>query len=124
MSLVVTSDDKGIKVFRRDAVSKAGNPYTQYSLSINQKQKDGSWANGYLPCLFKTGVSVNNKAVIKIKNAFYIVNKYNDSTTLKLMVTDFDVLDEGEKPVAPNEDITASDGFMNIAEGMPELPFQ
>lgn len=110
------TDDKGVKVYRHDGVSKAGNAYTTYSLGVSSKDTKGEWQNAYLDCIFKKGVEVNHKAKIKINNAFPTVSKYNDKTTVRWMITDFEVVDSGES--------TSDNGFINIPDSLDEeLPF-
>ena len=121
MGLKITTDDKDVMVFRQDKVSQAGNAYTQYSLGVASKDKDGNWVNGFLECQFKKGVEVANKAKIKINNAFYTVSEYNGKKQYKIFVMDFEVVEQGEGP-APNND---GQGFMSIPENMEnDLPFK
>lgn len=118
MGLTITTDDKGIKIYRSDKVSKAGNNYTTYCIKVASKDKDGNWQNAFIDVSFKKGVSVNNKADIKIKNAFYTVNSFNGNNTLRLIITDFDVIGNGDAPAE------SSDAFMNIPDGIEEeIPF-
>lgn len=116
MGLKVITDDKGVKIFRKDGTSSSGNPYTTYSMGVSQKNADGSWKSGYMPVRFKKGVEVNHKATIKIKNSFPTINEYNGNKTFPIMITDFEVIDEGE--------VKNSQGFMDIPNGVSEdLPF-
>lgn len=121
MGLTVKTDDKGVMVFRQDKETQSGKAYTQYSLGVGSKDIDGNWVNGFVDCQFKKGVSVDNKTKIIINNAFYIVNEYNEKKYLKLMITDFSVLEAGEKKQEPTRDT----GFLEIPEGIEnELPFE
>lgn len=118
MGAKVVSDDKGVKIFRKDNVSSNGTPYTNYSMGVSSKNTDGSWNNKYYPVRFKKGVEVNHKATIKIKNGFFTINEYNDKVTFPIMITDFDVINEGE---VPNNN---SQGFINVPDGIDsEMPF-
>lgn len=118
MGLTVTSDDKGVKVFAKEK-NGANGTFKTYSVGISSKQND-EWVNGYIDVLFKKGVDVANKSVIKINNAFYVCSKYNDKVYNKLMITDFDVITPGESPVTVNDD-----GFMNIPDDIADsLPFK
>ena len=119
MGVSIITDDKGAKVFRKDGTSQAGKAYTTYSLGVSSKDQSGKWHNGYIDCAFKKGVSVNNKAVIKIKKSFFNVSEYNGKTYNRLMITDFDVLEEGEG-AAVN---TSIDDFMMMDGTGEELPF-
>lgn len=120
MGLMLTTDYKGVKVIRKDAVSKAGNPYSRYSLMTSSKNKDGEWVSGFIDVQFKKGLpEVYNKAVIKIKNAFPTVDEYNGNKTIRYIITDFEILEEGEKPVAKSDD-----GFLDVNDSLgDEMPF-
>lgn len=117
MSLTITGETK---VYRQDKTSQAGNPYTQYSLGVSSKDKDGNWVNGFLECQFKKGVEVANKAKIKINNAFYTVSEYNGKKQYKIFVMDFEVVEPGEGQPAPAPDTS----FMQIPTDMGDLPFK
>lgn len=116
MGLTVITDDKGVKVIRKDKTSKSGNPYTQYSLMYSSKDKEGNWVNGFIDCEFKKGVEVNNKAKIKIKNSFPICDEYNGNKRNKIKIMDFEVIENGEGATKTTDD----DGFMIIPEGSEE----
>lgn len=128
MGLVIKTDDKGIKIFRKDKTSSAGNPYTTYCRKISSKDKDGNWVNAFQDVVFKKGVSVNNKATIVIENAFETVSSYNDKTSVKLFILDFKVIEEGE--VSANIPgivgaVVDANGFMQIDDSFgEELPFE
>jgi len=111
------TEDRAVKVIRKDKVSAAGNSYTQYSLMVSSKQDD-EWVNGFLDCAFKKGVSVNNKAKIKINNAFPVLNKYNDKVYIKWMITEFEIVEEGEAPA------TTDSSFVDVPDDIGDLPFK
>ena len=46
MGLVVTTDEKGMKVYRKDRQTQAGGTFATYSIKIASKKKDGNWVNG------------------------------------------------------------------------------
>lgn len=119
MGLKITTDDKGVMIFRQDKTSQSGTPYTQYSMGVSSKDTNGEWVNGFVECGFKKGVEVPNKSKISINNAFYTVNEYNSKKYYKVMITDFNILESGQAaPVAP------ADGFVNVPDGIDEdLPF-
>lgn len=131
MGLKIVTDDRPVKIIRKDKVSAAGNAYTQYSAMVASKDKDGNWHNGFIDVAFKSGISVDNKAQIAIKNAFPVVSEYNGKTSVKWMITDFDVIVHGEGSVAPtnarngNGIATDADGFLQINADidLEELPF-
>lgn len=117
MGLIVSTDDKGVKVYAKEKEGAHGK-FMTYTLGVNSKNKDGEWANGYINCKFKKDVSVANKTKIKIKSAFFVATKSGGKSYTHLMITDFDILEAGE---------TASDSadeFMKIPEGVEdEVPF-
>ena len=131
MGLKIVTDDRPVKIIRKDKVSAAGNAYTQYSAMVASKDKEGNWHNGFIDVAFKSGVSVDNKAQIAIKNAFPVVSEYNGKTSVKWMITDFDVIVPGECSAAPtnasngNGMATDADGFLQINADidLEELPF-
>lgn len=104
------TEEKSVKIIAKDR----GN-FTTYSMMVSSKDKDDNWVNGFIECKFKKGVSVANKSKIKINNAFPVVEKWNDKTFVKWMITDFEVVEQGETPQA-----VATDDFMVIPEGMSE----
>ena len=103
----LTSEDKAVMIFRNDKEYN-GKPFVTYSISVSSKDKDGNWVSGYLDCIFKKGVSVENKTKIFIKNAFPTVSQGKDRTFVKWMITDFEI--EGQ----------TSDDFMNIPDSIEE----
>lgn len=115
MSFNLTNES--VKIFRKDKVSKDGNPYSTYCMKVSSKIND-EWVSGFFDLIFPKGESVNNKAEIAIEECFPIVDKYNDRTTIKWYVKKYTVLNQGE---ASSSD---PDGFMNIPDGLDdELPF-
>ena len=99
MGLQITSDNKGVKIFAKDIQGSNGF-YTVYTMGVSSKGTDGKYKNGYIPVKFKKGVTVSNKTVIKINNAFYVVNYgANDKAYTSVMITDFEVLQPGEDGV-------------------------
>ena len=117
MGLTVKTDDKGVKVFATEHDGKNGK-FTTYSVGISSKDMSGNWINGYVNCRFKKGVSVANKTKINIKSSFFVASKSGDKTYTHLMITDFEVLEEGETAAQD------ADEFMKIPEGVDEdTPF-
>lgn len=119
MGLKLTTDDKPVTIFRKDR-TWSGGTFATYSAGVSSKDRDDNWVNGYVDVCFKKDVEVCNKAKITINNAFPVVRKSNDKVYLSWMITDFDVVEEGQP--APANDL-ANQGFMNIPEGAEELPF-
>lgn len=96
MGLTVKSDDKGVMVFANEKEGANGK-YTLYSIGVSSKDANKEWVNGFLNVRFKKGVSVPNKAKIKINNAFPVVTKSGDKTYVSFMITDFENLDNKEE---------------------------
>lgn len=123
MGLTVKSDDKGVKVIRKDRETKNGGKFATYSLMVSSKDMDGNWVNGFIDCQFKKGVEIANKTKIQINNAFYVVNEYNGNKYTKIMILDYQVLEEGEQ-VTTQQPLGGAEEFMTIPMGIDdELPF-
>lgn len=119
MGLIVTTDDKGVKIFANEKESANGK-FTSYSLGINSKNQSGEWISGYISCRFKKGVEVANKTRIKINKSFFVASKGGEKTYTHLMITDFEVLEQGESATAAE----SADDFMKIPESVDdEVPF-
>lgn len=122
MGLMLITDmsrqnDKPTKVYRKDKVSSAGNNYSTFSTKVSSKNDKDEWESAFIELVFKKDdqSKITNKCDIVIKSSFPILNTYNDRTTIRWMVMDFDVVSEGEK---------ANNDFVNIPEGIAdELPF-
>jgi hypothetical protein len=98
MGLNVSTDDKGLKIWRNDE-----GQYPRYSYTISRKNQDGTWDNCYQSVRFKKDVSVSNGVVIKINNAFFSFDTAKDDPKKKypyLMVTDFSVISEPEPEIS------------------------
>lgn len=116
MGLKITTDDKGVRIWRVDKVSSNGNPYTRYFTKVSSKDGD-EWVSAFIDVLFPKGTNIADKTDILIKDAFYLVSKYQDKTSMKLYIKDFSVM--GNAAPAPQTD---ADGFMNVPED-EDLPF-
>ena len=117
MALKVITDGKPVTVYRQDKTSSGGKAYTTYAVGVSSKDMEGNWVNGFIDCKFKSGVSVDNKAKITINNAFYTCREYNGKTYTSLMITEFDVNENGQPSSNAND-------FMTIPDGVDEeLPF-
>jgi hypothetical protein len=117
MGIKLETDDKGIKVIRKDGTSKAGNPYTMYSLMYSFKVGE-EWKNGFIDAGFKKGVDLANKTKILIKDAFLTGTEFNGNTKPKIIVMDFDVLEGGDAPKP------SADDFLMVTDDMQEeMPF-
>jgi len=88
MALKITTDDKGIMVFRDDK-----GQYPSYYYSISRKNDKDEWESCYRPIRFKKGVEVENKTIIAISSAFESFNIGKDGKKFPyLMVTEFSVM--------------------------------
>lgn len=117
MGLKLTTDEKAVMVFRKDKEYQGGT-FATYSIGVSSKDRDDNWVNGYIDVAFKKGVELQNKSKINIENAFPVVRSYNGKVYTSWMITEFTVVDEGEKAPLENQ------GFMNVPQGMDdELPF-
>lgn len=116
MGLKITTDDKGIKIYRKDKVSSNGNPYTTYFTKVSSKSGD-EWVSAFIDVLFPKGTDIADKTEIQIKDSYYLVSKYQDKVSMKLYIKDFLVM--GNAAPAPQTD---TDGFMKV-EDDGDLPF-
>ena len=116
MGLTVSTDEKGVMVFANEKDGQNGK-YTLYSIGVSSKNQNNEWVSGFISVRFKKGVEVANKSKIKINNGFYTVSKSNGKTYTSIMITDFDVLEEGE----PKAD---EDGWVKMDDSAgSDLPF-
>ena len=116
MGLKLVTDEKNVKVRVFDKTSAAGNSYKSYCLSVASKDKNNNWVNGLINCNFPKArkSEIADKTIIKINNAFPVVEEYQNKAYISYMINDFEVVGGS----APNE-------FVQIAEGIQEeLPFQ
>lgn len=107
MGIQIKTDDKGIKVFRKDK-TWSGGTFATYFCKVSSKDKNDEWQGVFVDLRFKKGVEVNDKAVIQINNAFPVIDSYNGNNKMAWMVTDFDVLEGGETGSKIDTDTWAS----------------
>lgn len=116
------TEDKKVRIFRKDRATRDGGTFATYCMGVSSKKQDGSYVNGFIDCSFKNGVEVNNKTDITIQNAFPTVRESNGRTFVSWMITEFEVVGEGQAPVNANQDPDM--GFINVPEGLDnDLPF-
>lgn len=65
-----------------------------YSLSLSKKDRNGTYYNGYMPCEFRKGVSLENKTMIYLKNAFLTFYMKDKRTVPYIKVLDFETVEE------------------------------
>jgi len=63
-----------------------------YSIGLSRKDRNGNYFNGYFPCQFKNGISVDNMTKVKLKNAFMSFYLKEKQTMAYIMITDFEVV--------------------------------
>lgn len=113
MSLTVTTDEKGTKVYKQVKTNTNGQNYAIYSTQVSSKDKAGNWKSAYVTLKFRNGVDVANKTVIQIKNGFMTFNSNatNGEKYPYVFVDDFEILKEGE------------DGLSTAIDNMDDMPF-
>lgn len=124
MGLRITTDDKPVKVYKKEKQWSGGVFYT-YSLAVASKDSDGNWLNSYIDCTFKKtdADKITNKCKIKINNAFPTVTNYQNKNYVKWMILDFEVVEQGETAADPNAMVNL-DSFMEIDDSVSsEVPF-
>ena len=70
MGIRVTTDNRGVKVWRNDRIGKPS-----YAIRVSKKEGD-TWINEYQKVLFKGGADIPNGTVIHIKDAFPTVDSW------------------------------------------------
>lgn len=86
------SNENAVMIFKREY---EGNTF--YSVGLSKKNQDGTYTNGYMPCQFKKGVSVENQTKMYIKKAwlsFYLKDK---ETKPYIFISEYKTLDEAMK---------------------------
>lgn len=118
------NNDYPVMVFKREH-----NGNTFYSLGLSKKDKDGNYTNGYMPCQFKMGVSVEDKTKIYIKNAWLTFYLKDKETKPYIFINEFETVGEAiqqakmEQPTEqPKEDPFAEFG-KQIEITDEDLPF-
>lgn len=87
------TNEQAIMIFKREY---QGNTF--YSVGLSKKKQDGNYENGYMPCQFKKGVSLEDKTKIYIKHAwlsFYlkdIPNSESKQTMPYIFINEFETL--------------------------------
>lgn len=105
MGLKITTDEKGLMVWRNDE-----GQFPSYSYTVARKNEQGEWENCYRPLRFKRGVEIQNKTLIAINTAFESFNVGKDGKKYPyLMVTDFNVIQEPEAQIDVPMDIPDTD---------------
>ncbi len=89
------TNEQAVMIFKREY---QGNTF--YSVGLSKKKQDGTYDNGYMPCQFKKGVSLEDKTKIYIKHAwlsFYlkdIPDRTGKQTMPYIFINDFETLQD------------------------------
>ena len=84
------TNEKDVMIYKND--------YGKYSVIISKKNADGSFEKAYMPIQFNKGVELENKTLIKIKNAWLSFYKVEDKTKFFIRCSDFDKVEKEENP--------------------------
>lgn len=83
------TSERPLMVFKREY-----NGRVYYSLGISKKEMNGTYTNGYMPCEFKKGVSVNDKTRIYLKNAFLTFYLKDKQTVPYIKILEYETVEE------------------------------
>lgn len=117
------SNDREVMIFKKEK---------KYLVGISKKNQDGSYDNAYFPIQFNQGVELENKTLIRIKNAWLSFYKWENEkdkgTVFFIKCSDFEVAREPEEEVNPFEAFgnsieTESEVGEQITIDDDELPF-
>ena len=107
-----------------------------YSMGLAKKDINGEFINGYMTCKFRTGVEIDHKAKIYIKNAwltFYLRKEEKDGVAVNvtvpyIFISEFETIEETIEAakVEVNEE-AAEDPFKDFGNEVTldefDLPF-
>ena len=93
--------DREEMVFRHDRNDK-----TVYTVGLVKKNMDGEYERGYILTKFRNGVELDNRTLIKLKDAWLDFYKVDNKTNIALFVNDFELAEQGAKTEenAPNRE--------------------
>lgn len=93
MGLVLTTDERGVKVWRDDK-----GQYPRYSISYSKKDEDGNWQNAYMEVRFHKGVELENGTEIMILDSFPSFNIGKDGKKYQFwFIKDYERMDGQSK---------------------------
>ena len=96
MALHITTDVKGIILFKIEHESKYGKFFT-YNTPIAKKSKDSDkYITTYVPVILGDNAELNNKAVILVSNGFLTFDKARGRDYVKIFAQEYELLDAGE----------------------------
>lgn len=117
MGIRITTDDKPVKVYRKDY-----NGRPSYSIMLSKKEGD-DWVRIYKPIRFKTGYAVSDGQYITIQDGFPVVDSWvgKDNQQYKREVWMITKFDSDTPYTAPREDAPEGtiEGFSTVDEGIP-----
>ena len=108
------TNERAVMIFKKEY---QGNTF--YSLGLSKKDKNGNYINGYMPCQFKNGVSIEDKTKIQIKSAwlsFYLKDK---ETKPYVFINDFDLVEEAAVQIETDpflefgQEVNIDDNFLD-----------
>lgn len=91
-----------IRVFRKDKEIQAKNSKKKYDIkdvwfNVSEKEEDGTYFNRSMNLLFSKNAGVpENNSVIIINNSFPVITGNDKYRKIALMVTDWELADEGK----------------------------
>lgn len=108
-------------------IFKKGNQYgTFYTVGMSKKDRDGNYINGYMPCQFKLGVSVEDKTKIYIKSAWLTFYLKDKETKPYIFINEFELVEdviqqakEEQPKTDPFEEMAAQVQFDNEEMDLP-----
>lgn len=110
------TNERAVMIFKKEY---EGNTF--YSVGLSKKDKDGNYVNGYMPCQFKNGVSIEDKTKLYIKSAwlsFYLKNIPNSEskqTVPYIFINEFETVGKTIEQAKVEEDPFA-DVFSEFGE--------
>lgn len=85
-------NEKPVKVFKNE---------NKYTVGVSKKNKDGEYENAYFPIQFNKDTELEDKIMIKLKNAWLSFYKWEyeekKGTTFFIKCNDFEIVDSEHK---------------------------
>lgn len=77
-----------------------------YSIGLSKKKLDGSYEKGYINCQFPKNTKLDNRTLIKIKNAWLDFYISKDKKTMPyVFINEYDIIEsESKKEIKPKEE--------------------
>ena len=118
MGIRITTDDRGIKVWRSDKYERPS-----YAVQISKREGEG-WINHYQPVRFRQGVEVANGTLIRIKNAFPTLDTWvKDDQQFKREVWMIMEFDTEEQTIRKPKAVEAEDLPDTFSAAEDDIPF-